>query len=98
MTITRPVIVQTMIVSMNGSSNETMPSRTGYFVLAAECAIAAEPTPASLENAARLKPITSTPMKPPQAALGLKALSKIVPNAAGISEACLNNTTKQVSR
>jgi hypothetical protein len=64
-TITSAVIVQITTVSMNGSSSATMPSRTGYFGRAAECAIAAEPTPASFENAARRNPVTSTPMKPP---------------------------------
>jgi hypothetical protein len=41
---------------MKGSSNATMPSLAGYFVLTAECAIAAEPAPASFEKAARLNP------------------------------------------
>src|SRR5690606_40719092 len=50
-TMTSAVMVQTMTVSMNGSSSATMPSRAGYGVRAAECAIAAEPAPASLENA-----------------------------------------------
>ena len=61
MTIVSAVIVQTMTVSMNGSSRETKPSLTGCRVLTAECAIGAEPTPASLENAARWKPTISTP-------------------------------------
>ncbi len=64
-TMTSAVMVQTTTVSMNGSSSATMPSRTGYGVRAAEWAIAAEPAPASLENAARRNPCTSTPMKPP---------------------------------
>ena len=50
-----------------------MPSLMGLSVLAAECAIAAEPAPASLENTARLTPITMTPKKPPYIAVGLKA-------------------------
>ena len=57
MTMTSAVIVHTTTVSMNGSSRATMPSRAGWGVLAAECAMAAEPAPASLENAARLKPV-----------------------------------------
>ena len=58
-------MVQMTTVSMNGSSNATIPSRIGYWVRAAEWAIAAEPAPASLENAARWNPTTSTPTKPP---------------------------------
>ena len=53
MTMTIAVITQTMIVSMNGPSMATMPSRTGSSVFAAACAIAALPSPASFENAAR---------------------------------------------
>ena len=51
--ITSAVIVQMMIVSMNGSNSETIPSVTGSFVRTAECAIDAEPIPASFENTAR---------------------------------------------
>ena len=50
--ITKAVIVQTTTVSINGSNKATNPSDAGYFVFTAECAIAAEPTPASFENAA----------------------------------------------
>src|SRR5690606_15167461 len=50
--ITRAVMVQTITVSINGSNRATKPSDAGYLVFTAECAIAAEPTPASLENAA----------------------------------------------
>ena len=77
------VIEQITIVSMNGPSMATTPSRIGSSVLAAECAIGAEPSPASLENTARLMPITSTPMKPPYKASLSKANSKIVAKAAG---------------
>ena len=51
--ITKAVIVQITTVSINGSNNATTPSDAGYLVLTAECAIAAEPAPASFENAAR---------------------------------------------
>ena len=53
---TSAVIVQITTVSIKGSNNATIPSDTGSFVLAAECAIEAEPTPASFEKAALLKP------------------------------------------
>ncbi len=50
------VMVHTTTVSINGSNNATIPSlAAGYLVFTAECAMAAEPTPASFENAARLK-------------------------------------------
>ena len=54
--ITSAVIVQITTVSIKGSNKATIPSETGSFVLAAECAIAAEPTPASFEKAALLNP------------------------------------------
>ena len=54
--ITKAVIVQITTVSINGSNKDTIPSETGSFVLAAECAIEADPTPASFEKAALLKP------------------------------------------
>ena len=53
--ITKVVIVQITTVSIKGSNKETIPSLTGWLVLAAECAIEAEPTPASFENAALAK-------------------------------------------
>ena len=54
--ITRAVMVQMTIVSMNGPSIATMPSRTGSSTLAVECAIGAEPWPDSFENSPRLSP------------------------------------------
>ena len=51
--MTKAVIVQITTVSINGSNNATKPSEAEYLVLTAECAIDAEPAPASLENAAR---------------------------------------------
>ena len=62
---TKAVMVQTRTVSMNGSSKATRPSEAEYFVLTAECAMEADPIPASLENAALLKPWISTPKTPP---------------------------------
>ena len=45
-------IVQITTVSIKGSKSATNPSLAEYFVLTAECAIEAEPAPASFENAA----------------------------------------------
>ncbi len=59
--------------------------------------MAAEPVPASLEKAARRKPTTSTPMKPPVMAVGLKASETIVPIAAGTSPAWIPRIHKQAS-
>ena len=50
--ITRAVIVQITTVSIKGSNNATTPSEAAYFVFTAECAIEADPAPASFENAA----------------------------------------------
>ena len=57
-------------MSINGSNKETIPSLTGSLVFVAECAIEAEPTPASFEKAALLKPWIITHINPPKAALG----------------------------
>ena len=54
--ITNAVMEQTRIVSMNGPSMATKPSRTGSVVLAAPWARASVPSPASFENTARLIP------------------------------------------
>jgi len=48
-------------------------SLTGSLVLTAECAIDAEPTPASLEKHARWNPIIKTPINPPFIASALNA-------------------------
>jgi hypothetical protein len=69
-----PSMVQITIVSINGSSKATKPSDAEYFVLTAECAMDAEPAPASLEKAALLNPMTRTPIKPPKAGLRVKRL------------------------
>jgi len=51
-------MVQIRMVSIKGSIMATMPSRTGSSVLAAAWTMAAEPTPASLEN---VDPLWSSP-------------------------------------
>ena len=58
--MTNAVIVHTTTVSIKGSNKATKPSEAGYFVFTAECAIAAEPTPASFEKAALWNPIIKT--------------------------------------
>ena len=45
--MTNAVIVQITTVSMKGSSKATNPSDAEYLVLTAECAIEADPAPAS---------------------------------------------------
>ena len=65
--------VQMTTVSINGSSKATKPSEAAYFVFTAECAMEAEPAPASLEKAARLNPVINTPNRPPKPACGLNA-------------------------
>jgi hypothetical protein len=82
MTMVSAVIVQMTTVSMNGSSRATRPSLAGCLVFTAEWAIGAEPRPASLENAARLKPMISAPSTPPATPSGLNAPSMIVLIAA----------------
>ena len=52
-TNTKPVSVQITTVSINGSSKATKPSLNGSSVCTAAWAMAAEPSPASLEKAAR---------------------------------------------
>ena len=91
---TRAVIVQITTVSMNGSKSDTTPSRTGSSVLAAECAIAADPIPASFENTARLMPWMAMPTKPPIPASNENASEKIRPNAAGSSVAFAPRMTR----
>ena len=76
-------MVQITTVSMNGSCSATRPSVTGSLVRTAECAIEAEPTPASFEKAARLKPWISAPMAPPATPSGLKAPTTMAVTAAG---------------
>ena len=95
--MTSAVIVQITTVSMKGSRSDTKPSVIGSFVFTAECAIAAEPTPASFENAARLKPWISAPTMPPATPRPVKAPSKICPNAQPIWSALTIRMTSAVS-
>ena len=54
--ITSAVIVQTTTVSMNGSNKATMPfTVAGYFVLTAECAMAADPDSSFVAKRSTLK-------------------------------------------
>ena len=73
-----------MIVSMKGPIIATIPSRTGSSVFAAEWAIAALPSPASLEKAARFIPRIMTPTAPPKIAFLVKAIETISAKVAGI--------------
>ena len=54
--MTSAVMVQTTMVSAKISNTPHMPCWTGSFTLAEELTMTAEPRPASLENAPRLKP------------------------------------------
>ena len=81
---TNAVIVQTKTVSINGSNKATNPSEAAYLVFTAECAIEAEPIPASLENAARLNPWIKTPNTPPVIPAPVKAPDQILPKDAGL--------------
>ena len=73
-----------MTVSTNGSNRATNPSVVGSSVFTAECAIGADPIPASLENTALQKPRIKTPRKPPVTPSGEKAPIKIDEIADGI--------------
>ena len=68
MIITNAVIVQITTVSIKGSKRATNPSEAAYLVLTAECAIEADPAPASFEKAALRKPVIKTPNSPPSPA------------------------------
>ena len=79
-----PVSIQIMMVSINGSKIETIPSETGSLALAAACAIGAEPCPASFEKSPRLTPRLKAnemvaPRNPPVAAEPVK---RSLPTAA----------------
>ena len=71
---------------MNGSNNETIPSVTGLFVFDVECAILADPIPASLLNAALRKPIIITPRNPPFIPSGENAPFQISEKASPMCE------------
>ena len=96
--ITKAVTLQIIIVSINGSKIETIPSCTGSFVLATAWAIAADPKPAPLEKALRLIPCTKIPISPPSMPDREKALLNINPNAAGIALKLAIKTHEQPKR
>ena len=93
--ITRAVSVQITTVSINGSIKPTNPSVAGSLVRTAECAIAAEPMPASLENAARWNPMIIMPSMPPPMAVGLNASVTIAVIAQGNFSALRAITSKE---
>ena len=89
---------QTMIVSIKVPSMATRPWLTGPLVLAAACAIGAEPRPASFEKTPRATPKriaaqTAAPANPPVAAAGEKAWVKSGPKALGMALALITSTT-----
>ena len=88
MTMTSPVMVQMIIVSMNVPVMHTSPWRTGSLVFAAAAAIGAEPSPASLLKMPRAMPFCMAmkmdPTTPPVTAAGLKAARTMVSIAAEI--------------
>ena len=92
-------MVQITTVSINGSNKATNPSEAEYFVFTAECAIDAEPAPASFENAALLNPTNKTPITPPTPiAVGLNASLKIKENASSINEKFAPKMYKQANK
>ena len=81
-TSTMPVRAQITTVSQKVPVMDTSAWRAGLRVVAAEATMGAEPKPDSFENRPRAQPnwiaaITPLPRRPPKAAWGLKALSKI---------------------
>ena len=73
--MTSAVIVQMTTVSMNGSSSATMPSRTGYFVLAAACDDGGGTRARLVGERGALKPGNQgTPMTPAVGRVGRKGL------------------------
>ena len=75
--------MQITTVSMNGSSRATNPSLAGCVVRAVAWAMAALPSPASLEKTARRKPMISAPIAPPAAPAGVNAPFQIAATAPG---------------
>ena len=93
--MTSELNVSTTTVSIKGSSNPTSPSDAGSFVFTAECAMDAEPKPASLENSARWKPMINAPSAPPAMASLPKAPDTALAIAAGIFSQLILMMTKQ---
>ena len=83
-TITSAVSRQMMMVSRNGSMSAAKPCDMGSLVRTVACAMGAEPTPASLANAARRNPWISAPITPPATACGAKASRTMVASAPGM--------------
>ena len=92
--MTRAVIVQMTTVSMNGSSSPTNPSLTGSAVRAVAWAMAALPSPASFEKAARRNPMTSAPSMPPAIPSGANAPCQMAATAPGSRSACRTRTRR----
>ena len=91
-TMTRPVMVTTMMVSMKVWVIETSAWRAGCWVFAAAAAMAAEPMPDSLEKMPRATPnwmasMMPEPTKPPVAAVPVNASLKMVAMASGTRSA-----------
>ena len=75
---------------MKGSRRATTPSETGSSVFAAECAIGADPCPASFEKSPRRTPYMSVTRKAPTPvpatpAVGLNASRKMRPKVGRTS-------------
>ena len=82
-------MVQMIIVSIKVPVIDTKPCSAGHFVLAAAATIGALPRPDSLEKTPRAIPLriaimTVAPRKPPEAAVGVKAQTRICSIATGI--------------
>ena len=76
-----------------GPTIATKPSLIGSLVLAAPCAIASVPTPASLENTPRRTPFEITaPIAPPAAAAPVKASETMSHKMLGTSAMCVITT------
>jgi len=107
--MTSAVRVQMQMVSMNGPMPPTIPSRAGSLVLAAACAIGAEPWPASLEKRARFIPCENAHAREPptNAPAGFDALPPSQSGRPdwttslrrpGISPRCMASTAKAQSK
>ena len=101
-TMTRPVMVQMIRVSMKVPSMAIMPCCTGWLVRAAAWAMGALPRPASLENTPRATPKRSAahtvaPANPPAAAVPFMALSMMVTKAPGMASMWVIMTTRDIS-
>ena len=83
-TMTTSAVSRQMItVSRNGSMSAAKPCDMGSWVRTVAWAMGAEPSPASLANAARRKPWINAPITPPVTASPLNALLTMVTSAPG---------------